>query len=72
MYKRDEEVLEAMRSEGKNIVQEQSYVIGDAIYCVYNADSEELVKEHANRAGVPASEIAEVSTVIKHNTSFVS
>ena len=70
--KGSEEVLEAMRSEGKNIVQEQSYVIGDAIYCVYNADSEELVKEHAERAGVPASEIAEVSTVIKHNTSFVS
>ena len=70
--KGSEEELEAMRSEGKNIVQEQSYVIGDAIYCVYNADSEELVKEHANRAGVPASEIAEVSPVMKHNTSVVS
>ena len=70
--KGSEEVLEAMRSEGKNIMQEQSYVIGDAIYCVYNADSEELVREHAERAGVPASEISEVSTVIKHNTSFVS
>ncbi|MEK9992932.1 MAG: nickel-binding protein, partial [Paracoccaceae bacterium] len=67
-----EEVLEAMRSEGKNIMQEQSYVIGDAIYCVYNADSEELVREHAERAGVPANDISEVSTVIKHNTSFVS
>ena len=43
--KGSEEVLEAMRSEGKNIMQEQSYVIGDAIYCVYNADSEELVRE---------------------------
>ena len=41
--KGSEEVLEAMRSEGKNIMQEQSYVIGDAIYCVYNADSEALV-----------------------------
>ena len=61
-----------MRSEGKNIMQEQSYVIGDAIYCVYNADSEALVNEHAERAGVPASEISEVSTIIKHNTSFVS
>jgi hypothetical protein len=70
--KGSEGVLEAMRSEGKNIAQEQSYVIGDAIYCVYNADSEELVKEHAERAGVPASEISEVSTVIKHNTSYVS
>ena len=53
-------------------MQEQSYVIGDAIYCVYNADSEALVNEHAERAGVPASEISEVSTIIKHNTSFVS
>ena len=53
-------------------MQEQSYVIGDAIYCVYNADSEELVREHAERAGVPANDISEVSTVIKHNTSFVS
>ena len=26
----------------------------------------------AERAGVPASEISEVTTVIKHNTSFVS
>lgn len=70
--KGSEEVLEAMRSEGKNIMQEQSYVIGDAIYCVYNADSEELVREHAERAGVPANDISEISTVIKHNTSFVS
>ena len=30
--KGSEEVLEAMRSEGKNIQQEQSYVVGDAIY----------------------------------------
>ena len=36
--------MDAMRSEGKNIQQEQSYVVGDAIYCVYNADSEELIK----------------------------
>ena len=42
--KNSEEILDAMRSEGKNIQQEQSYVVGDAIYCVYNADSEELIK----------------------------
>jgi len=61
-----------MRSEGKNIQQEQSYVVGDAIYCIYNADSEELIKEHSERAGAPATEISEVSLVIRHNTSFVS
>ena len=70
--KGSEEVLEAMRSEGKHIQQEQSYVVGDAIYCVYNADSEELIKEHSERSGAPATEISEVSSVIRHNTSFVS
>ena len=70
--KNSEEVLDAMRSEGKNIQQEQSYVVGDAIYCVYNADSEELIKEHSERSGAPAIEISEVTSVIKHNTSFVS
>ena len=70
--KNSEEVLDAMRSEGKNIQQEQSYVVGDAIYCVYNADSEELIKEHSERSGAPATEISEVTSVIKHNTSFVS
>ena len=70
--KGSEEVLEAMRSEGKNIMQEQSYVVGNAIFCVYNADSEELIREHSERSGAPANEISEIKTVIKHNTSFVS
>ena len=56
-----EEILDAMRSEGKNIQQEQSYVVGDAIYC---ADSEELIKEHSERSGAPYQ--------TRHNTSFVS
>jgi len=29
----------------------QSYVAGDKIYCVYNAPSEALIKEHAQRSG---------------------
>lgn len=70
--KGSEGVLEEMRSEGKNIMQEQSYVIGNAIYCVYNADSADLIKEHSERSGAPANEISEISTVIQHNTSVVS
>ena len=70
--KASEEVLEAMRAEGKNIQQEQSYVVGNAVFCIYNADSEDLIKEHAERSGAPATEISEVTSVIRHNTSFVS
>jgi hypothetical protein len=36
-----------MRAEGKEIQQEQSYVAGDAIYCIYNAASVDLIREHA-------------------------
>ena len=67
-----EEVLEAMRSEEKNIMQEQSYLVGNAIFCVYEAENEELIREHSERSGAPANEISEITTVIKHNTSFVS
>ena len=70
--KGSEEVLEAMRSEGKNIMQEQSHVVGNAIFCVYNTEIEELIREHSERSGAPANEISEVATVVKHNTSFVS
>ncbi|HEX8102741.1 MAG TPA: DUF4242 domain-containing protein [Solirubrobacteraceae bacterium] len=40
-----------------------SYVAGDKIYCVHEADSAEDVMEHANRGGFPANLVAEVSAV---------
>ncbi len=64
-----ESVLVQMRNEGKNIEQEQSYVAGNNVFCIYNADSEEVVKEHAERAGVPANEITLISSVLEHNTN---
>ena len=64
-----ESVLTAMRNEGKKIEQEVSYVAGNNVFCVYNADSEETIKEHAERAGVPVNEITLVPNVLKHNTS---
>ena len=70
--KGSEEVLEAMRSEGKNIQQEQSYVLGNSIFCVYLADSEDLINEHSKLSGTPVTKISEITAVIKHNTSFVS
>ena len=60
-----------MRNEGKDIQQEQSFVAGDAIYCVYNAASEDLYMNMRNVQGV-VTEIAEISSVIKHNTSVIS
>ena len=64
-----EAVLVAMRNEGKAIEQEVSYVAGNNVFCVYNADSEETIKEHGERAGVPVTEITIVPNVLKHNTN---
>ena len=70
--KASEVVLEEMRNEGKMIQQETSYVAGDNVFCIYNSENQDLIKEHAERTGGIATEITEISTVIKHNTSVVS
>ena len=70
--KASEDVLEEMRNEGKMIQQETSYVAGNNVFCVYNAENEALIKEHTERSGDLANQITEISTVIKHNTSVVS
>ena len=49
---------------GTQIEWLHSYVTGDKIYCVYNADNEDLVREHATRGGFPANSISEVKTMI--------
>jgi hypothetical protein len=41
-----------------------SYVTADKIYCVYIADDEAAVREHAECGGFPANVVAEVSAVI--------
>jgi hypothetical protein len=49
---------------GPKIQWIHSYVTGDKIYCVYNAPSEALVREHASLGGFPADSIAEVKAII--------
>ena len=64
-----EEVLMAMRSEGKNIVQQRSYILGNSIICDYLGDNEDVIREHGKRCGIPVTQISEVFSVIKHDTS---
>lgn len=42
----------------------QSYVTGDKTFCVYLAENEDVIREHARISGFPASKITEVSVVI--------
>jgi hypothetical protein len=38
-----------------------SYVAGDKVYCIHEAESAEVVLEHARKGGFPANLVAEVS-----------
>ena len=57
-------VLADMKSERKNIQWEHSYVVADKTFCIYLADSEALVHEHAERSGFPATVVTEVRKMI--------
>lgn len=60
---------EVLRSMGPRVTWQQSYVTDDKIYCVYIADSEEDVREHAQKGGFPANRISRVSQVIDASTA---
>ena len=43
---------------------EHSYVVDNKTFCIYLAESEAAVKEHAKLSGFPATKVSEVRTVI--------
>ncbi len=55
------EVLSDMNGRAK---WQQSYVTDDKIYCVYFADNEDAVLEHAAAGGFPANRVSKVATLI--------
>jgi hypothetical protein len=62
--KQSNAVLAAMKAESKNIQWEHSYVAGNKTFCVYIADDEELIQEHARRSGFPATVVTPVRKMI--------
>lgn len=60
-----------LRELGPDLQWVHSYVTGDKIYCVYNAPSEALIREHAVRGGFPADSVARVMTTIDPTTADV-
>jgi hypothetical protein len=52
----------AMASLGVPYRWVNSYVAGDKIYCVHEADDEYVVREHARRCGLPAHTVSVVVT----------
>jgi hypothetical protein len=47
---------------------EHSYVAGDKTFCIYLAENEERIREHAELSGFPATRITEIAAIIDPTT----
>ena len=47
----------------------ESFVTANKIFCVYIAQNEQMIKEHAQKGGFPANRICEIKTVIDPTTA---
>jgi hypothetical protein len=54
---------------GPEIQWVHSYVTDGKVYCVYVAENEELIREHAKRGGFPANRVSRVHEIIDPVTS---
>jgi hypothetical protein len=57
-----------LREVGTDIQWGQSYVSDDKIFCVYLATNEDMIRQHAEMSGFPATKIMEVRKVIDPTT----
>ncbi|MBL8551969.1 MAG: DUF4242 domain-containing protein [Hyphomonadaceae bacterium] len=48
---------------------EHSYVANDKTFCVYLADNEDEIREHARISGFPANKITPISKIIDPTTA---
>ena len=46
-----------------------SYVAGDKVYCVHEAEDEETIREHARRGGFPADLVSVVANEFDEHTA---
>jgi hypothetical protein len=58
-----------LKSMGPQIQWVHSYVTDDRIYCVYLAQNEEQVREHARQGGFPATRVSQVRAIIDPTTA---
>ena len=72
----DREALRAAAQKSNSVLAElspkiqweHSYVAGDKTFCVYLAENEDVIREHAKRSGFPASKVTEVKRIIDPTT----
>ena len=60
---------EALEKVGPSVQWVESYVVEDKTYCVYLAEDERAIREHARISGFPANHISEIKTRIDPATA---
>lgn len=59
--------LRTLKQMGSQIQWLHSYVTEDKVYCVYIAPDENIIREHAAKAGIPADRVSAVRRLIDPN-----
>ena len=60
---------EAVSSLGVPYTWVTSYVAGDKVYCVHEADDDDVIREHARRGGFPADLVSPVANEFGPHTA---
>jgi Protein of unknown function (DUF4242) len=60
---------ETLAGLGPQIQWVESFVAADKTFCVYLAENEDIIREHAKRSGFPANKITEVRRMIDPTTA---
>lgn len=55
---------QAIETIGNSIQWQHSYVAGDKSFCIYLAEDEEVIRQHAELSGIPAGKITEIPQII--------
>jgi hypothetical protein len=58
-----------LQEMGPQIQWQESFVTDDKVYCIYIAQNEEAVREHAQKGEFPANSISEVKSVVDPTTA---
>ena len=56
--------IEVLKNLGQQIQWLHSYVTDNKVYCIYLAPDQEIIQEHAKRAGFPANRISAVRRML--------
>ena len=60
---------DALAQLNPRVQWEHSYVAGDKTFCIYLAEDEAAIRDHARISGFPANIITEIQTVIDPTTA---